>query len=62
MSYSDKQDGTSKDEWVAKLEEGSHIQRVFMNNLIMNYLVQGKKIADFLFLTIQDFNQIKITS
>jgi hypothetical protein len=42
MSFSDKQDSMSKDEWMAKLEEGSHIQRVQMNNLIMNYLVTGK--------------------
>lgn len=42
MSFAEKPDGTSKDEWVAKLEEGSHIQRVSMNNLIMNYLVTGK--------------------
>lgn len=42
MSFPDKQDGVSKDEWVAKLEDGSHIQRVSMNNLIMNYLVTGK--------------------
>lgn len=39
MSFPEKQDGISKDEWVAKLEEGSHMQRVSMNNLIMNYLV-----------------------
>lgn len=41
MSFPEKQDGISKDEWVAKLEEGSHMQRVSMNNLIMNYLVTG---------------------
>ncbi|XP_046419546.1 glucose-induced degradation protein 8 homolog isoform X1 [Neodiprion virginianus] len=39
MSFPDNQDDMSKDEWVAKLEDGSHIQRVSMNNLIMNYLV-----------------------
>lgn len=43
MSFSEKQDNSiSKDEWVAKLEEGSHIQRMSMNNLIMNYLVTGE--------------------
>lgn len=39
MSFSEKEDNISKDEWVAKLEENSHTQRVSMNNLIMNYLV-----------------------
>ncbi|XP_015437481.1 PREDICTED: LOW QUALITY PROTEIN: glucose-induced degradation protein 8 homolog [Dufourea novaeangliae] len=39
MSFPEKQDNISKDEWVAKLEENSHTQRVSMNNLIMNYLV-----------------------
>lgn len=42
MSFSEKQDSISKDEWVAKLEEGFHMQRVSMNNLIMNYLVTGE--------------------
>lgn len=42
MSFAEKPDSVSKDEWVAKLEEGSHIQRVSMNNLIMNYLVTGQ--------------------
>ncbi|XP_033327580.1 GID complex subunit 8 homolog protein Houki [Megalopta genalis] len=39
MSFPEKQDNISKDEWVAKLEENSHTQRVSMNNLIMNYFV-----------------------
>lgn len=39
MSFPEKQESVTKDEWVAKLEESSHIQRVSMNNLIMNYLV-----------------------
>lgn len=41
MSFNDKHESMSKDEWMAKLEEGSHVQRVQMNNLIMNYLVTG---------------------
>lgn len=41
MSYPEKQDNITKDEWVAKLEENSYTQRVSMNNLIMNYLVTG---------------------
>jgi len=41
MSFPEKQDSISKDEWVAKLEEGSYMQKVSMNNLIMNYLVTG---------------------
>lgn len=38
----EKKDNNSKDEWGA--EVGSHIQRVSMNNLIMNYLVTGEKL------------------
>lgn len=38
MSFVEKQDNITKDEWVAKLEN-SHTQRVSMNNLIMNYFV-----------------------
>lgn len=45
MSFPDKKD-VSKDEWVAKLDDGSHIQRVSMNNLIMNYLVTGNNARD----------------
>ncbi|KZC14584.1 Protein C20orf11 [Dufourea novaeangliae] len=44
MSFPEKQDNISKDEWVAKLEENSHTQRVSMNNLIMNYLVTGESL------------------
>lgn len=39
MSIVDEVDGISKDDWIEKLEEGPHMQRVTMNNLIMNYLV-----------------------
>lgn len=42
MSFNDKQDHPiSKEEWMIRLEEGSHVQRSQMNNLIMNYLVTG---------------------
>lgn len=40
MSFMEKQEGSSKDKWVTDI--GSHVQRVSMNNLIMNYLVTGK--------------------
>ncbi|XP_011686031.1 PREDICTED: glucose-induced degradation protein 8 homolog isoform X1 [Wasmannia auropunctata] len=41
MSFSEKgqQDSISKEEWMSKLEESSYIQKMSMNNLIMNYLV-----------------------
>ncbi|KAK3924398.1 Glucose-induced degradation protein 8-B-like protein [Frankliniella fusca] len=38
MSYPDKSEGASKEEWVSRLEN-AHIQRADMNKLIMNYLV-----------------------
>lgn len=42
MSYSDKQEVTSKDEWLKLLEEND-LGRSNMNKLIMNYLVTGEK-------------------
>jgi hypothetical protein len=41
MSYTEKHENISKDEWMNRLE-GLHIQRADMNKLIMNYLVTGK--------------------
>ncbi|XP_075236188.1 GID complex subunit 8 homolog protein Houki [Lycorma delicatula] len=38
MSYSDKHEAVSKEEWLSRLE-GMHVQRGEMNKLIMNYLV-----------------------
>ncbi|KAG8311440.1 Glucose-induced degradation complex subunit, variant 2 [Homalodisca vitripennis] len=38
MSYSDKQESITRDDWISKLE-GVHVQRSDMNKLIMNYLV-----------------------
>jgi len=44
MSFSEKgQESISKEEWMSKLEESSYIQKMSMNNLIMNYLVTGNK-------------------
>lgn len=42
MSYSEKQEVTSKDEWLKLLEEND-LGRSNMNKLIMNYLVTGEK-------------------
>lgn len=42
MSYAEKPDEITKDEWMEKLNN-LHIQRADMNRLIMNYLVTGKK-------------------
>lgn len=41
MSYAEKPDEITKDEWMEKLNN-LHIQRADMNRLIMNYLVTGK--------------------
>jgi len=41
MSYTEKHENISKDEWMNRLES-LHIQRADMNKLIMNYLVTGK--------------------
>lgn len=38
MSYTEKHENISKDDWMNRLE-GLHIQRADMNKLIMNYLV-----------------------
>lgn len=40
MSYAEKPDEITKDEWMEKLNN-LHIQRADMNRLIMNYLVTG---------------------
>ena len=58
MSFNEKE-GISKEEWMAKLEDSSHIQRTQMNNLIMNYLVTGiillRKKKNFLVLTKRNY-------
>lgn len=41
MSYAEKPEDISKEEWMEKLNN-VHIQRADMNRLIMNYLVTGK--------------------
>lgn len=41
MSYAEKPDEITKDEWMEKLNN-LHVQRADMNRLIMNYLVTGK--------------------
>lgn len=38
MSYAEKPDEITKDEWMEKLNN-LHVQRADMNRLIMNYLV-----------------------
>lgn len=40
MSYPDKNETVTKEEWINRLEN-AHIQRADMNKLIMNYLVTG---------------------
>ncbi|XP_055964098.1 glucose-induced degradation protein 8 homolog isoform X2 [Sorex fumeus] len=44
MSYAEKPDEITKDEWMEKLNN-LHVQRADMNRLIMNYLVTGFKEA-----------------
>ena len=41
MSFTEKHDSISKDDWMNRLD-GLHIQRSDMNKLVMNYLVTGK--------------------
>lgn len=41
MSYAEKPDDITKEEWMEKLNN-VHIQRADMNRLIMNYLVTGE--------------------
>lgn len=45
MSYAEKPDEITKDEWMEKLNN-LHVQRADMNRLIMNYLVTGKAGCD----------------
>jgi len=45
MSYAEKPDDITRDEWMEKLNN-VHIQRADMNRLIMNYLVTGKQSTD----------------
>lgn len=40
MSYAEKPDDITREEWMEKLNN-VHIQRADMNRLIMNYLVTG---------------------
>ena len=47
MSYSEKQDDITRDEWMDKLNN-VHIQRADMNRLIMNYLVTGDRALFFI--------------
>lgn len=47
MSFPEKQDSPTKDQWAAKLKEGSYMQKLSMNNLIMNYLVTGGRALSF---------------
>lgn len=44
MSYAEKPDDVTKEEWMDKLNN-VHIQRADMNRLIMNYLVTGKDLG-----------------
>lgn len=41
MSYAEKPDDITREEWMDKLNN-VHIQRADMNRLIMNYLVTGE--------------------
>lgn len=49
MSLPEKgDDNLLKDEWVVKLEESAYMQKLSMNNLIMNYLVTGGTLVSLL--------------
>lgn len=47
MSYAEKPDDITKEEWMEKLNN-VHIQRADMNRLIMNYLVTGEACPSWL--------------
>lgn len=60
MSYSEKPDDITREEWMDKLNN-VHIQRADMNRLIMNYLVTGIVPIHFFFLHLKfTFHTIKI--
>lgn len=44
MSYAEKPEDITKEEWMDKLNN-VHIQRADMNRLIMNYLVTGEALV-----------------
>lgn len=46
MSYSDKSDGITKEEWMLRLEQFP-FKQADMNRLIMNYLVTGKLVFNY---------------
>lgn len=52
MSYAEKPDDITKEEWMEKLNN-VHIQRADMNRLIMNYLVTGEACPLWLTWTLQ---------
>lgn len=49
MSYAEKPEDITKEEWMDKLNN-VHIQRADMNRLIMNYLVTGE-VPSFMFVS-----------
>jgi len=49
MNFSEKGlDSLLKEEWISKLEENTYIQKMSMNNMIMNYLVTGNEFWNLL--------------
>lgn len=63
MSYSEKPDDITREEWMDKLNN-VHIQRADMNRLIMNYLVTGIVPIYYYILTLHLIRKItfKITT
>lgn len=58
MSYSEKPDDITREEWMDKLNN-VHIQRADMNRLIMNYLVTGIVTVFFFFFTSHVYISLK---
>lgn len=52
MSYAEKPEDITREEWMDKLNN-VHIQRADMNRLIMNYLVTGEQPTFFLIIIIE---------
>lgn len=55
MSYAEKPEDITREEWMEKLNN-VHVQRADMNRLIMNYLVTGAVFIYLLFIILNSLN------
>lgn len=63
MSYAEKPEDITREEWMEKLNN-VHVQRADMNRLIMNYLVTGNKgifvIVNLLFFIMKNKDRVPL--